>query len=71
MFALSRTGFPLDNCLQPFVPDVSKKISYCVLDAFTGARESLRARSKRRPKYYSLSLLDKFLHAPLEWLFFR
>jgi hypothetical protein len=34
-FALSRTGFPLDNRFWPFVPDVSKKISSPVLDAFT------------------------------------
>ena len=26
MIALSRTGFPLDNRLSPFVPDVLKKI---------------------------------------------
>ena len=39
IFALSRTGFPLDIRLWPFVPDVSKKIhTCCVLDAFTGLR---------------------------------
>ena len=40
IFALSRTGFPLDNPLHPFVPDVWKKISYRVLDAFTRAAEA-------------------------------
>jgi len=44
-FALSRTGCPLDNYLSPFVPEVSKKFSYQrVLDAFTGAAESLSGR---------------------------
>jgi hypothetical protein len=61
IFALSRTGFPLDIRLWPFVPDVSKKISYprhfILFDAFTGTAEWLLRL---------LSVLDKFLHAPLE-----
>jgi len=40
IFALSRTGFPLDIRLSAFVPDVPKKISYRVLDAFTLATKA-------------------------------
>jgi hypothetical protein len=50
MFALSRTGFPLDNRVSTFVPDALEKKVTCVLDAFTDAT----------------TLLDKFLHGPLE-----